>query len=147
VAARAVDQPEFLHLLRRCRHPFAPHAQHAGNQFLRHADIVALHAIEAQQQPPAQALLQRVVPVARCGLRNLRDQRLGVAQQEVHQRASLLKLFFQRVCAHPERVPGPQHESATESRITAHEHGDADQTLVADDSRFGGRAVLELVNH
>ena len=139
--------PSFCSVLRGRRHAFAPHAQHVGDQLLRHADIVALHAIQAQQQPAAQALVQRMVPVARCRLRDLRDQCLGVAQEQVHQRAGPLKLFFQRVCAHTERVPAPQHNGAAEPRVTPHEHGDADQALVADDRRFGQGAVLELVNH
>ena len=46
-----------------------------------------LQAVQAQQQPAAQLLVERMVAVAHRRLRHLRDQRLGVAQQQVQHRA------------------------------------------------------------
>jgi hypothetical protein len=53
-----------------------------------------VQAVQAQQQPAAQLLVQRVVAVAHRRLRHLRDQRLRVAQQQVHHRAGAVELFL-----------------------------------------------------
>jgi hypothetical protein len=49
-------------------------------------------AVQAQQQPAAQLLIDRVVPIAHRSLRHLRQQRLRVAQQHVLQRPGALEL-------------------------------------------------------
>jgi hypothetical protein len=49
-------------------------------------ELVGRQAVEAEQQPAAQLLVERVVAVAHRGLRHLRDQRLRVAQQQVQHR-------------------------------------------------------------
>jgi hypothetical protein len=57
-----------------------PKAEHVSDQILRHHRYVALQAIHAQQQPGAKVLVQRVVPIADRGLRQLRDEGLHVTQ-------------------------------------------------------------------
>src|SRR3990167_477829 len=76
------DEPRTLQLEGRLRHAFAPHAQHVGDQLLRHHQLVALQAVQAQQQPAAQLLVQRMVAVAHGGPRQLSNERLRVAQQQ-----------------------------------------------------------------
>ena len=53
--------------------------------------------VQAQQQPAAQLLLDRMMPVADRGLRHLRDQRLRVAQQQVLHRAAALELLLEQL--------------------------------------------------
>ena len=84
---RVTDQAGPLQLDRAFGHAFAAHAEHVGDQLLRHHQLVAVQPVQAQQQPAAQLLVERVVPVADRRLRHLRDQRLGVAQQQVQHRA------------------------------------------------------------
>jgi hypothetical protein len=55
--------------------------QRVRNQFLCHLQFVRRQAVDTEQQPPAQLLVDRVVPVANGSLGHLRDQRLGIAQQ------------------------------------------------------------------
>ena len=52
------------------------------DEFLRHRQLVGGQAIERQQQPAAQLLIHRVMPVADRGLGHLRDQCLRVTQQQ-----------------------------------------------------------------
>ena len=58
---------------------FAPDTQHVGNQFLGHGQAVVRQAIHRKQQPAAQLLIDRVVPVADCGLGHLRNQGLRIS--------------------------------------------------------------------
>jgi len=37
--------------------------------------------IQAQQEPPAQLLIDRMVAIAHCGMRHLRDERMGIVRQ------------------------------------------------------------------
>jgi hypothetical protein len=55
----------------------APYPEHVGDQFLRHLEMFPAQAIHAQQNPPAQLLIEGVVSVANRRLRHLRDQGLG----------------------------------------------------------------------
>ena len=50
---------------------------------VKHCD--ATLAVQAEQQPAAQLLLYRMMPVAHRSLRHLDDQSLGIAQQRAHQ--------------------------------------------------------------
>ena len=88
------NQPSLLQLECGLRHPFATHAEHVGNQFLRHHQICARQAVQAQQQPAAQLLVERMMAVTHRCLRHLRDQRLGIAKQKARDRAESLKLIF-----------------------------------------------------
>ena len=84
-ATRIADQTGFLQTERAFGLAFAAHTKHVGNEFLRHHQFIALQAVQAEQQPPAQLLVQRVVAVAHGRLGHLRNQGLGVAQQQVQQ--------------------------------------------------------------
>src|ERR1700676_4042779 len=83
-ASLVTDQPGVLQLPGGFGDAFAAHAQHVGDQFLGHGEFVRLQAIETEQQPPAQLLVDRMMPIAYRRLRHLDDQRLGVAQQKMH---------------------------------------------------------------
>jgi hypothetical protein len=50
-----------------------------------------------KQQPAAQLLVQRMVPVAHRRLRHLGQQRLGVAQQQALHRAGAKELVLQQL--------------------------------------------------
>ena len=89
--AAVANHAELLQLAGRFGHAFAAHAEHVGDQFLRHVQLVRRQTIQAQQQPAAQLLVERMMAVADRGLRHLRDQRLRVAQQQVQQRAGAVE--------------------------------------------------------
>ena len=55
--------------------PFAAHLEHVGDELLGHQDLVRGHPVAGQEQPAAEALLDRVQTVAYRGLRDLGDQR------------------------------------------------------------------------
>ena len=81
VTAAVADQACALQLAGDFSDAFAAHAERAGNQFLRHGQIIRGLSIERQQQAAAQLLLYRMMPVAYCGLGYLRNQCLSVTQQ------------------------------------------------------------------
>jgi hypothetical protein len=53
VAAPIADHPGFLQLAGRLGHALAPHAEHVGDQLLRHGDLGERQAVDAEQQPAA----------------------------------------------------------------------------------------------
>lgn len=63
-ATTIFDQPSVLQIAGRLGHAFTAHAQHVGDQLLRHHQLVTDQAIQAQQQPAAQLLVERMVPPA-----------------------------------------------------------------------------------
>jgi hypothetical protein len=81
-SSRVLDQSRLLQLDRPFGDPFPAHAEHVGDQLLGHDELVAAQTIEAQQQPAAQLLVERMVPIAYRRLRHLSDQRLRVAKPE-----------------------------------------------------------------
>lgn len=70
--------------------PSRAHAEHVGNEFLGHAELVGRQPIQAQQQPAAELLVQRMVAIAYRRLRHLRDQCLGVVQKKMQHRPARL---------------------------------------------------------
>ncbi|MNR17658.1 hypothetical protein D3C85_1343360 [compost metagenome] len=82
MAPTVFDDTQALELAGGVGHAFAAYTQHVGDQLLGHGQFIALQAIERQQQPAAQLLVDGVVAVAHCRLGHLRDQGLGVAQHQ-----------------------------------------------------------------
>jgi hypothetical protein len=87
VAAVVSDQAGLLHVAGGLGDALAAHAEHVGDQFLGHDQFVGGQAVEAQQQPAAELLVERMMPVAHRRLRHLGQQGLGVAQQQMLHRA------------------------------------------------------------
>src|SRR5438067_47248 len=69
------------------RHRRPPHAEHLGEKLLGEGKLVGAHPIVRQQQPAAAALLHRVQAVTGDLLRDLTEQRLGVALQHAAKRS------------------------------------------------------------
>ena len=89
-----LNEARFLQLESGLCDAFAANAEHVGNKFLRHHQFGTLQPIQAQQKPAAQLLIEGMVPIAYCGLRHLCDERLGVSQEQVQSRPSLIELRF-----------------------------------------------------
>jgi len=142
VAAGVPDQPGLLQVECGLGHTFAAHAQIGGDQFLCHDQFGAFQPVQAQQQPAAQLLVQRVVPVAHRGLRHLRDQRLRVAQHQVHGRAAEVELVPHLAGIKPKALAGALNHSAAGRGAPAHEHRDADQAFSAHDGDLTCFAVF-----
>src|ERR1700676_2047953 len=145
LASPVTDQPGVLQLPGGFGDAFTTHAEHVGDQFLGHGEFVRLQTIETQQQPPAQLLVDRMMPIAYRRLRHLGDQRLGVAQQEVHRRTETPELILEQFGLEPESVPGALHHRAAGRGLAAHEQGYAENPLVTYDSNFSGRAIFHDV--
>jgi len=64
IAVAIADQSGGLQLQRRLGDTGSAHTQHVGDQFLRHAQLVGRQAVQAQQQPTTQLLVDRVVAIA-----------------------------------------------------------------------------------
>ena len=76
-----MDQSRRLQMAGGFGHAIATHSQHVGDQLLGHGQFVRGQPVQAQQQPAAQLLFDRMVPAAHGGLRHLSQKRLGVTQQ------------------------------------------------------------------
>src|ERR1700730_357620 len=83
VTTHVADQPFLLQILSSVRHAFAAYAQHVRDEFLSHLQLVGMGAVAGHQQPAAESLFYWVQAVANGGLRDLRDQGLGVAEQQL----------------------------------------------------------------
>ena len=90
------------------RDAFATHAEHVGHEFLRHDQFAGGNSVECHQQPAAQLLFNRVVPIAYRSLRHLSEQRLRIAQQEMKQRAGAVEFLFQHAAFQSVGVAGLQ---------------------------------------
>ena len=144
MAARVADQTGFLQLERPLGHALPTHAQHVGDQLLRHDQFVVPQTIQAQQQPTAQLLVKRVVAIANRRLRHLRDQRLRVPQQQVQHWRSV-ELFLDRPGLQLETMAGALNHRAAGRGFTAHEQRDSHQPFVPHHGDLGRRAVLHHV--
>jgi len=127
------------------RDPFAAHPEHVGDQLLRHRELVRGQPIEAEQQPAAELLVDRTMPVADRRLRHLRQQRLRIAQQQMLRRPGASELALQQLPRKPERRAGALHDGAARGGLTAHEEGNTHHALVADHGDLGGRTILHDV--
>ena len=86
-----------------------------------------------------------MVPIADRGLCHLRDQRLGIAQQQAQKRAEASEFLFQRLRPQPIAVAGALHHRATGRGLAPHEQRNAQNPLVADDRDFSRRPVFHHV--
>src|SRR5450759_1904608 len=73
-AAGIVDDTRSLQLTGRFGDTAARDAEHVGSELLRHQKLVRIQAVEAEEQPPAQLLVDAVMAVAHRGLRHLCDK-------------------------------------------------------------------------
>jgi hypothetical protein len=144
-AAAVAYEAGRLQLAGRLGDTFAADAEHVGDQLLRHPQLVGRQPVVAEQQPAAQLLVDRVVTIADRRLRHLRDQRLGVAQQQQLHRPTAHELALQQRRREPVRPALALHDRAAGGRLATHEQRDADQPVVADDRDLGGRTVGEHV--
>ena len=80
VATVIIDESRLLQFPCGLRDPFAADAQHIGDHFLRDRQFVRREPVQALQQPAAELLDYRMMPVADRRLRHLGDQGLYVMQ-------------------------------------------------------------------
>jgi hypothetical protein len=125
------DQPVGLQPADRRVDACCRHAEHVGDQLLGHLERTGRQPVHAEKQPAAQLLLQRMMPVAYRRLRHLRDQRLGVAQQEQLERAAAIELAPDHHGRNAVGMARVLHHRAAGGRFAAHERRDADHPFVS----------------
>ncbi|MND48281.1 hypothetical protein D3C80_391990 [compost metagenome] len=86
-----------------------------------------------------------MVPVADRRLCHLGNQRLGVAQHQKQQLAVAIDLGFQSIPLKSVCVAGALHDGPARGAFAAHEHRQANQTLIADYRDFRRGAVFHHV--
>jgi Predicted Zn-dependent protease (DUF2268) len=121
VPARVSNEPRLLQLERPFGHPFAAYSQHVGNEFLRHHQLIAPQPIQAQQQPTAELLIQRMMPITRGRLRHLRNQGLRVAQHQVQHRSAARELGLHDFGIETATGSGTLHHGTAGGGFPAHE--------------------------
>ena len=83
VATVVINQSRFLQSACGLRDAFTSHTQHIGDQFLGDGQLVRSKPVEALQEPPAELLVHRMMPITDRRLSYLGKQRLGVMQQQM----------------------------------------------------------------
>jgi hypothetical protein len=102
---------------------------------------------KGQQQPPAQLLLYRVMPVTCAGLEHLRNQRLRVAQQQALDRPAAVEFLLEDRCRQAVTMPGSLHHCRARRGVAPHEQRNAQHSFVADAGNFGRYAGFHDVEH
>jgi hypothetical protein len=102
-------------------------------------------SIEAQKKPPAQLLIEGMVPITDCGLSHLRDERLGISQKQVKSRPCLIEFRFHNCRIQPASEARALHDCPARGRFAAHEKRHTHDAFVADHRNFCGGAILHDV--
>jgi hypothetical protein len=144
VAAAVLDQAFVLQLAGGGGDAFAAHAQHDGDQFLGHFQLIAGRTVQAVQQPAAQFLLDRAVAAADGVLGHLGEEGIGVAHQQLGQGAALVEGVAQELGLEAVAIAGALDHGAAGGAF-AHEQRDTDRAFMADHGDLGGGAVFHHV--
>jgi len=104
-------------------------------------------AIERRQQPPAELLFDRVMPITACRLANLYGQRLRIAQQQMLGVPASIEFLLQDLRLEPVAEARGLHHRRTGRRIAAHEQRDSQHAFVADTRYFRRFAGFHDVQH
>jgi hypothetical protein len=83
-----------LQLAGRLRYAFPADTHEIGDLFLGDRQIARWLPIQEHEQPAAQLLVDRVVPIARDCLRHLRNIRLCISQKHTQHRAAPFALLL-----------------------------------------------------
>jgi hypothetical protein len=145
VAAAAIDRAQLLKFAGCLGDTRAPHAEHAGDEFLRHDQLVRRCPIEREQQPATELLQQRMVAIAHRRLRHLSQDRLRVAKQQPQQQPEAIELLHQQSRRQLVAVARGLHQRPARSRLATHEKRDAEHPFPADAGYFRGGAVLRQI--
>ncbi len=86
-----------------------------------------------------------MVAIADGGLCHLRDQRLRIPQQDLHQLAVALELPIETRARQSVGTACTLHDGPTRRTFSTHEHRDPDCPVIANQGDFSRRAVLERV--
>lgn len=109
IAAVVFDEAAALQGIGGSRDADPAHAQHIGQEFVRHVEVVGMRAVLAHQQPAGQALggLVKAQAGGRSGL--LRHQHIEVTVHAALQRQAARQLEPEGRCADSPGSPGPLH--------------------------------------
>ena len=131
LAAAVFDQ--VLPLEVRCRfgHAFPAHAEHVGEELVRHAEFRRAHPVARHQQPAREARADDVEAVAGRGLGNLRHQRVDIAVQPALQRRRAAQRAQEPGLAQLQRGSAALHERAHRGRFDAERQRDADHAFAS----------------
>jgi len=113
-----------------------------GDHLLSDLQPIARYQVETEEQPAAQLLIDRVVPVAENVLGDLGQQRLGVTQRQTVQARALVHLPTQHFGPQAVSLPRTLHDDLVIARLAAQHQGDADHAVPAGHCHLGSRTVL-----
>jgi hypothetical protein len=140
-AAVATDRAGVLQPQRRDRDAFAAHTEEAGRRLVRQHLLVRLHPVHAEQQAPAQLLIDRVIAVADRGLSDLRIHGIHKWPNDFEHRAGATDLILHNRSAYSLPLPATLDPCLNGLSTATHERQQAHDTLVSDDRDLTGLAV------
>ncbi|MNL28984.1 hypothetical protein D3C87_1506540 [compost metagenome] len=142
MTASIPNEASLLQMAGGLRDAFAPHAQHVGDQLLRHDQFVGLQPVQAEQKPPAKLLVQRVMAVAHRRLGHLRQQCLRVSKQQMLHGPAPVEFVFQGLPLQLIGRPRALHDCPAGGGFSTHEQGNPDDAFVADHGDLGRGAIF-----
>ena len=137
-----VDQAGGLKLSGRFGDPLPTHPHQVGDHLLSDLQPIARYQVETEEQPAAQLLIHRVVPVAENILGNLGEQGLGIAQGQPMQAHALVELPAQHFGPQAIGLPRTLHHHLVIGCLSPQNQGDANHAVLAGHRHLGGRAVF-----
>ena len=94
---------------------------------------------------PVPHIQHRHFVLADRGLRDLRDQRLRVPQQQALEYATSRELLLEKRRLHPESAARNLSNGSIRSCVAPKEQGDAYYPVISGESHFGGRTIFHRV--
>jgi len=145
LSACAKDEACVLQMIGRKRDALAADAEQIGDLLVGHDKCRRLLMIVIHQYPAAKLLVDIVQPIADSCLRDLRDQRLGIAHQYVLKVTALRKFGHHVGTLHPKRTAGTLNDDPIRQVRLTHKGRDPDEPLPSDDADLDRLAALSLI--
>lgn len=142
LAATVPNAPRLLERAGRFGDALPPRPQHVGEEFLREPEFIKVYMVLSRKQLAAESLPYGVKAVTDGGLGYLRDERIGVAEDQVVQRPAPVELGLKNSGLQPlARAFGLHHYLVGRSR-NAHDQRDAYHPVVADHAYLDDMALF-----
>ena len=142
-APTIADEAGHLQRLRRKRHGFAVGAQHVRQELVRVWQGLAVRPVMHHEEPPAHSLFRCMQGIAGDGLLNLRQQRFGIADEEIAHVLTTLEFRLQQFDRATNHAAFELHKASIERDAAIHRREETECSLAPNISRLDCRAIFQ----